>query len=88
MTDDLIESLMELGVPTLSEWKAELLEVLRKGEITSAATGGGVQYAKSRGISVHNLLAAVNQAQKRLLEPTACQSVGQCATVLFTRTIC
>lgn len=88
MTDDLVESLMELGVPTLSEWKAELLEVLRKGEITSAATGGGVQYAKSRGISVHNLLAAVNQAQKRLLEPTACQSVGQCATVLFTRTIC
>ena len=88
MTDDLIESLMELGLPTLSEWKTELLEALRKGEITSASTGGGVQYAKSRGISVPNLLAAVNQATRRLLEPDVVPSAGQCATVLFTRTIC
>lgn len=87
MTDDLVEILMELGADTLSQWKAELLDVLRKGEITSAATGGGVQYAKSRGISVQTLLAAVHQAQKRLLQPTVIPSVGQCATVIFTRSI-
>lgn len=87
MTDDLVELLMELGADTLSQWKAELLDVLRKGEITSAATGGGVQYAKSRGISVQTLLAAVHQAQKRLLSPTVISSVGQCATVIFTRSI-
>lgn len=87
MTDDLVEMLMELGSDTLSQWKTELLDVLRKGEITSAATGGGVQYAKSRGISVQTLLAAVHQAQKRLLSPTVIPSAGQCATVIFTRSI-
>lgn len=87
MTDDLVEILMELGADTLSQWKTELLDVLRKGEITSAATGGGVQYAKSRGISVQTLLSAVHQAQKRLLQPAVIPSVGQCATVIFTRSI-
>lgn len=87
MTDELVEVLMELGVETLSQWKKELLDVIRKGEITSASTGGGVQYAKSRGISVQTLLSAVHQAQKRLLAPDVIPTVGQCATVIFTRTI-
>lgn len=88
MTDELIETLMELGLPTLAQWKAEALEVLRSGEITSASTGGGVQYAKSRGISVQNLISAIRQAERRLMEPELVPTVGQCATVVFTRTIC
>ena len=88
MTEELVETLMELGMPTLAEWKAEALEVLRKGEITSAATGGGVQYAKSRGISIQSLLTAIKMAEKRLMAPTVVPTVGQCATVIFTRSIC
>ena len=74
-------------MPTLAEWKKELLEVLRKGEITSAATGGGVQYARSRGMSVQSLLTAIRQAERRLLEPDIIPAAGQVATVIFTRSI-
>lgn len=87
MTEDIVESLAELGLQTLQEWKEELLQVLRKGEITQASTGGGVQYARQRGMSVPSLLAAVNQAMKRIIEPDAPQYVGQCARVVFTNTI-
>jgi hypothetical protein len=87
MTDEIVETLMELGLPTLAEWKQEALDILRRGEITSAATGGGVQYAKSRGISVQGLLTAIRQAEKRLLQPQVMPTVGQCATVIFTHSI-
>ena len=88
MTDEIVETLMELGLPTLAEWKAQALEVLRNGEITTASTGGGVQYAKSRGMSVQNLLTAIRMAEKRLLQPEVVPTVGQCATVIFPRPIC
>lgn len=78
---------MELGLPTLAEWKAQALEVLRNGEITSAATGGGVQYAKSRGLSIPRLLVAIKRAEQRLLQPEVVPTVGQCATVIFSRSI-
>jgi hypothetical protein len=87
MTDEIVETLVELGLETLAEWKKELLEVLRKGEITSAATGGGVQYARSRGMSVQSLLSAIRMAEKRILQPEIIPSAGQVATVIFTRAI-
>lgn len=87
MTDEIVETLAELGLQTLAEWKAELLDVLRKGEITSAATGGGVQYARARGMSVQALLTAIRHAERRILTPTVVPSAGQVATVVFTHTI-
>lgn len=88
MNDDLLEVLVEQDESTLLEWRSAALEAVRAGDyITSASTGGGVQYAKARSIRPLDWLAAINQALKRKRNPNAVQCVGQCSTVIFTRTL-
>lgn len=88
MNTDLLEVLAEQDESTLRAWRAEALEAVRAGDyITSASTGGGVQYAKARAIRPLDWLSAINQALKLKTNPAAVQCVGQCSTVIFTRTL-
>lgn len=85
MTQEIIEALAEQEMETLKQWEAEALQALRAGSyMTSAATGGGVQYAMARSISPQDWLTALRQAikLKQGVQPT----VGQCATIIFTHT--
>lgn len=85
MNEELIEALAEESIETLQAWQSEALQAVKAGDyITSASTGGGVQYAKARAISPVNWLAAVRQAIKRKLNPGTVPTVGQCSVVMFT----
>lgn len=85
MTQELIEALAEQELATLKAWESEALEQLRAGSyMTSAATGGGVQYAMARSISPQDWLTALRQAIK--LKSGVQPTVGQCATIIFTHT--
>lgn len=87
MNEELIETLAEETIETLQAWQSEALQAVKAGDyITSAATGGGVQYAKARAISPVNWLSAIRQAIKRKLNPGTLPTVGQCTAVIFTHT--
>lgn len=87
MNDELVDVLAEESLETLQAWQVDALQAVREGDyITSAATGGGVQYAKARAISPMNWLAAIRQAIKRKLSPGSLPTVGQCTTIIFTHT--
>lgn len=88
MNEELIEVLMQQDLATLQEWQVEALQAVRAGSyITSAASGGGVSYAMARSITPRDWLAVLTQAIKRLQHPGIVQTVGQCSTVIFTRTL-
>lgn len=88
MNEELIEVLMQQELATLQEWQAEALQAVRAGHyITSAASGGGVSYAMARSISPREWLAVLTQAIKRKSCPGVVPVVGQCSTVIFTRTL-
>lgn len=85
MNEDLIEVLMQQDIVTLQAWQAEALQAVKAGSyITSAASGGGVQYAMARAISPRDWLSCVTQAIKRLQTPGMVPTVGQCMNVVFT----
>lgn len=88
MNEELIEVLMQQDLATLQEWQAEALQAVRAGSyITSAASGGGVSYAMARSITPRDWLAVLTQAIKRKQNPGMVHTVGQCSTVIFTRTL-
>lgn len=85
MNEELIEVLMQQDIATLQAWQAEALQAIKAGGyITSAASGGGVQYAMARAVTPKEWLAALTQAIKRLQNPTVVPTVGQCMNVIFT----
>lgn len=85
MNEDLIEVLMQQDIATLQAWQAEALQAVRAGSyITSAGSGGGVQYAMARAISPRDWLSVLTQAIKRLQNPGKVPTVGQCMNVVFT----
>lgn len=87
MNEELVEVLAEETLETLQAWQSEALQAVKEGDyITSASTGGGVQYAKARAISPVNWLAAIRQAIRRKLNPGCQPTVGQCSVVMFTHT--
>lgn len=88
MNEELVEVLMQQDLATLQQWQAEALQSVRAGQyITSAASGGGVSYAMARSISPREWLAVLTQAIRRLQHPGVVPTVGQCSTVIFTRTL-
>lgn len=88
MNEELIEVLTQQDLATLQQWQADALQAVRAGTyITSAASGGGVSYAMARSISPKDWLAALTQAIKRKQHPGIVTTVGQCSTVIFTRTL-
>ena len=87
MNAELLEVLSEQTLETLLQWQEEALAAVRAGDyITSAATGGGVQYAKARAISPLAWLSAIRLAIKQKQQPAAVQTVVQCTSIVFTAT--